>query len=57
MDRVLSDFIISLRRAGVRISVSETLDALQCVRLVGYDDRETLRDALLAALPKSAPEK
>jgi hypothetical protein len=57
MDRVLSDFIISLRHAGVRISVSETLDALQSVRLVGYDDRETLRDALLAALPKSAPEK
>lgn len=57
MDRVLSDFIISLRHAGVRISVSETLDALQSVRLVGYQDRETLRDALLAALPKSAPEK
>jgi len=57
MDLVLSDFIISLRHAGVRISVSETLDALQSVRLVGYSDRETLRDALLAALPKSAPEK
>jgi hypothetical protein len=57
MDRVLSDFIVSLRHAGVRISISETLDALQSVRLVGYDDRETLRDALLAALPKSAPEK
>jgi uncharacterized protein with von Willebrand factor type A (vWA) domain len=57
MDRVLSDFIVSLRHAGVRISVSETLDALQSVRLVGYDDRETLRDALLAALPKSMPEK
>lgn len=57
MDRVLSDFIVSLRHAGVRISVSETLDALQSVRLVGYNDRETLRDALLAALPKSVPEK
>jgi hypothetical protein len=57
MDRILSDFIVSLRHAGVRISISETLDALQSVRLVGYDDRETLRDALLAALPKSAPEK
>lgn len=57
MDRVLSDFIVSLRHAGVRISVSETLDALQSVRLVGYDDRETLRDVLLATLPKSAPEK
>jgi hypothetical protein len=57
MDRMLSDFIVSLRHAGVRVSISETLDALQSVRLVGYDNRETLRDALLAALPKSASEK
>jgi uncharacterized protein with von Willebrand factor type A (vWA) domain len=57
MDRILSDFIVSLRHAGVRISVSETLDALHSVRLVGYEDRESLRDALMAALPKSAPEK
>jgi len=51
MDRILSDFIVSLRHAGVRISVSETLDALHSVRLVGYEDRESLRDALMAALP------
>lgn len=57
MDRVLSEFIVALRHAGVRISVSETLDALQSIRLVGYSSRETLRDALLAALPKSMPEK
>ena len=57
MDRILSDFIVSLRHAGVRISVSETLDALHSVRLVGYEDRKSLRDALMAALPKSAPEK
>ena len=57
MDRILSEFIVSLRHAGVRISVSETLDALQSVRLVGYGDRDTLRDSLLATLPKSAREK
>lgn len=57
MDRILSEFIVSLRHAGVRISVSETLDALHSVRLVGYGDRDTLRDSLLAALPKSAREK
>ena len=57
MDRILSEFIVSLRHAGVRISVSETLDALHSVRLVGYEDRESLRDALMATLPKSAPEK
>ena len=57
MDRILSEFIVSLRHAGVRISVSETLDALQSVRLVGYGNRDTLRDSLLAALPKSDREK
>jgi len=57
MDRILSEFIVSLRHAGVRISVSETLDALHSVWLVGYEDREFLRDALMAALPKSVPEK
>ena len=57
MDRILSDFIVSLRHAGVRISVSETLDALHAVRLVGYGERDVLRDSLLAALPKSAREK
>lgn len=57
MDRVLSDFIISLRHAGVRISISETLDALQSVRLVGYEDHKTLSDALSATVAKSAREK
>jgi uncharacterized protein with von Willebrand factor type A (vWA) domain len=57
MDRVLGDFITSLRHAGVRISISETLDALQATQLVGYDDREILSDSLSAALAKSAREK
>ncbi len=57
MDRILSDFIVSLRHAGVRISVSETLDALQAVRLVGYGERDTLRESMMAALAKSAREK
>jgi uncharacterized protein len=57
MDRVLGDFITSLRHAGVRISISETLDALQATQLVGYDDRVVLSDSLSAALAKSAREK
>lgn len=57
MDRILGDFIVLLRHAGVRISVSETLDALHAVQLVGYGNRNVLRDSLLAALPKSAREK
>ena len=57
MDRVLEDFISTLRGSGVRISVSETLDAARTVRLVGYDERRLLKDSLAAALAKSAPEK
>ena len=57
MDRILGDFITSLRHAGVRISVSETLDALQATELVGYEDRAILGDSLSAALAKSAREK
>jgi hypothetical protein len=57
MDQVLGDFITALRHAGVRISISETLDALQAVQLVGYSDRATLSHSLSAALAKSAREK
>ena len=57
MDRVLGDFITSLRHAGVRISISETLDALQTVQLIGYGDRDMLNNSLSAALAKSAREK
>jgi uncharacterized protein with von Willebrand factor type A (vWA) domain len=57
MDRVLGDFITSLRHAGVRISISETLDALQTVQLIGYGDRDMLNHSLSAALAKSAREK
>ncbi len=57
MDRVLEDFISTLRGSGVRISVSESLDAAHAVELVGYDERRLLKDSLAAALAKSAPEK
>jgi len=57
MDRVLEDFISTLRGSGVRISLSESLDAAHAVQLVGYDERRLLKDSLAAALAKSAPEK
>lgn len=57
MDRVLEDFISTLRSSGVRISVSESLDAARAVRLVGYEERRLLKDSLSSALAKSAPEK
>jgi len=47
----LLDFIDALRVAGLRISISETLDALQAVAHAGVD-RVAFRDALTATLVK-----
>ena len=57
MDQVLEDFIIALRGSGIRISISESTDAMRAVELMGYGDREVLKDALSAALAKSQAEK
>lgn len=50
-------FISTLRSAGMRISVSEALDAMRVAELVGYQDRSLLRDALGLTVAKSAEEE
>jgi uncharacterized protein len=57
MDRTLSNFIRALRNAEVRISTAETLDAFNTVELVGYRDRQFLKDSLALVLPKTEAEK
>jgi len=57
MESVLCDLIVALRGSGVRISPSETMDALRAAALVGFQDRGILRDALSVALAKSRTEK
>jgi len=57
MDTVLENFIRSLRRSGVRISIAETLEAFEAVRQIGFAERELLRDSLAAVLAKSVIEK
>ena len=57
MDRTLENFITVLRRAGVRVSVSETMDAVRAVELSGYEDRHLVKDFLAVSLAKSQPEK
>ncbi len=57
MDRTLENFITVLRRSGVRVSVSETMDAVRAVSLSGYEDRRMIKDFLAASLAKSQPEK
>lgn len=57
MDQVLHNLIIALRSSGVRISVSETMDAMRAATLIGYEKRQTLKDSLAASLAKSQQEK
>ena len=49
MRSVTLRFINDLRTAGLRISVSESMDAMQAVAAVGLE-RELLREALAASL-------
>src|SRR5688572_3074976 len=57
MDQLLTNFIRALRNADVRISTAETLDAFSTLQLVGYRDRQLLKDSLSLVLPKTQDEK
>lgn len=56
MEQVLQDLIMALRASGVRISVSENIDAMNAVQLLGYAHRQLLKDSLSATLAKSLHE-
>jgi uncharacterized protein len=57
MDQVLQDFILALRRSGLRVSTAESVDALRAAELIGYGARQALKDGLAAALAKSLDDK
>ena len=50
-DRVIQ-FVRGLRAAGVRVSVSESIDALRAVDTLGIQGKEIFRDSLRATLVK-----
>ena len=54
MDERILEFIGDLRRAELRISTTEALDALAASAEVGLDDRETFKPRLAATLVKEA---
>jgi uncharacterized protein len=56
MRSVTLRFINDLRTAGLRISVSESMDAIQAVAAVGLE-RELLREALAASLVKEEEDR
>ncbi len=54
MDERILEFIGDLRRAEVRVSTMEALDALQAAAEIGLADRDAFRAALAATLVKEA---
>ena len=57
MDERILDFIGDLRRAEMRISPSEAVDALAASAVVGLRDRETFKATLAATLVKEARDR
>lgn len=57
MQASLVAFIRILRSHDVRVSPAETLDAVTTVRLLGYENRDRLRDGLAASLAKTPREQ
>jgi uncharacterized protein with von Willebrand factor type A (vWA) domain len=51
LDRTV-DFTAALRRAGVPVSSAETVDAARAVGVLGWADREAVREAFAATLCK-----
>src|ERR671922_278247 len=57
MEERILEFIGDLRRAELRISTSEALDALSASAEVGLTDRETFKSTLAATLVKEARDQ
>ena len=55
-ERTVTDFVRALRSADVKVSTAETLDAVQALRLIGYEDRRMMKTALKSVLAKSESE-
>ena len=54
MDAAINRFVFLLRRNGVRISPSESIDAMQALTCVGFADRNTVQTVLRSTLIKDA---
>ena len=53
----LRDFIKVLRLSDVRISSSETIDAMKISSIIGLEDKNLLKESLSQSLAKSIREK
>lgn len=57
MEKTLGEFVQALRNSDVRVSTSETIDAIRVINMVGLEDKAVLKNALRTALSKSDVEK
>jgi len=53
----LRDFIKVLRSSDVRVSSSETIDAMHISSIIGLEDKNLLKESLSQSLAKSMREK
>ena len=56
MEQRIVQFIRSLRAAGVRVSLAESMDAMNAVKALGVLDKETFHASLRATLIKKADD-
>lgn len=57
MHDTLVDFVKVLRTADIKVSPAETLDAMQTLDIVGFNDRQFLKNSLSLVLSKNPEEK
>jgi hypothetical protein len=57
VEGTLLGFLQTARRAGIRISAAESLDAFRAVETIGLTDRAALKDVLGLVVAKSREEK
>jgi len=57
MNEVILRLLRAARGNGVRVSVAEAIDAFNTAAVIGYDDRQALRDSLSLTIAKTAEEK
>ena len=57
MEQRVVEVIRGMRAAGVRISLAESIDAMQAVGVMGIQDRKVFRESLRATLIKDSQDR
>lgn len=57
MENRVVEFIRGMRAAGVRISLAESIDAMQAIGVLGIQDKNVFRESLRATLVKDSEDR